>query len=127
VIDASALVAVIFREPGAEAVVARLDNARLIAPALLDVELVSASLKKLRKNDQQKAEIIELFLSRNQIRWERRSVDHEAVFSLAIATGLSAYDASYLWLAETENAELVTLDQKLAAAFARSPSIRPAP
>lgn len=99
----------------------------MIAPALLDVELVSASLKKLRKNDQQKAEIIELFLSRNQIRWERRSVDHEAVFSLAIATGLSAYDASYLWLAETENVELVTLDQKLAAAFARSPSIRPPP
>jgi predicted nucleic acid-binding protein len=35
---------------------------------------------------------------------------------LAEATGLTAYDASYLWLARTLNAELVTLDRKLAAA-----------
>jgi len=118
VVDASAMVAVLFREDGAEAVAARLDDSHLIAPAILDVELVSASLKKLRKNSAHKAEIIELFKARNEIRWQRKPVDHDAVFSLAAATGLTAYDASYLWLATTEDAELVTLDQQLAKAFA---------
>jgi predicted nucleic acid-binding protein len=36
---------------------------------------------------------------------------------MAKATGLSAYDASYLWLAGTLDADLVTLDKKLAAAI----------
>ncbi len=38
------------------------------------------------------------------------------VVSLALATGLTAYDASYLWLARLLGAELVTLDRRLAAA-----------
>jgi predicted nucleic acid-binding protein len=36
---------------------------------------------------------------------------------VARATGLSAYDASYLWLAGTLDADLVTLDKKLSAAL----------
>jgi len=47
-------------------------------------------------------------------------VDYEASFNLAIQADLTAYDASYLWLARHYNAELVTLDKKLQAAFASS-------
>jgi predicted nucleic acid-binding protein len=36
---------------------------------------------------------------------------------LAHATGLSAYDASYLWLAGFVGADLVTADRRLAEAF----------
>ncbi|HZT90151.1 MAG TPA: type II toxin-antitoxin system VapC family toxin [Stellaceae bacterium] len=39
-----------------------------------------------------------------------------ASLDLAEAAGLTAYDASYLWLARALGAELVTLDRKLAAA-----------
>jgi predicted nucleic acid-binding protein len=35
---------------------------------------------------------------------------------LAAATGLTAYDASYLWLARRLGADLVTLDKQLAKA-----------
>jgi predicted nucleic acid-binding protein len=35
---------------------------------------------------------------------------------MAQATGLSTYDASYLWLAGAVGADLVTLDARLAAA-----------
>ena len=35
---------------------------------------------------------------------------------LAKETGLTAYDASYLWLARTLDADLVTLDRRLAGA-----------
>lgn len=38
------------------------------------------------------------------------------ILELAEATGLTAYDASYLWVAHSMGAELVTLDRKLAAA-----------
>jgi predicted nucleic acid-binding protein len=38
------------------------------------------------------------------------------VVDLASATGLTAYDASYLWLARHLGAPLVTLDSRLARA-----------
>lgn len=38
------------------------------------------------------------------------------IAELALQTDLSAYDASYLWLAISRDAELVTLDRKLADA-----------
>ncbi|MBN8908166.1 MAG: type II toxin-antitoxin system VapC family toxin [Rhodospirillales bacterium] len=44
------------------------------------------------------------------------AVDHLAVLDLAVATRLTVYDASYLWLSRTLDGELVTLDRKLAAA-----------
>jgi len=36
------------------------------------------------------------------------------VIELALETGLTAYDAAYLWLAVAHGAELVTLDARLA-------------
>ena len=53
-------------------------------------------------------------------------VDTGAVFALAAATGLSAYDASYLWLARELNADLLTLDNALAAAAGTRSIARPA-
>ena len=51
---------------------------------------------------------------------EELSVDYNAVLDLAATTGLTAYDASYLWLAQQIGAELLTLDKQLAnAATAR--------
>lgn len=41
------------------------------------------------------------------------SVDHDAVVELAATAGLTAYDASYLWLSQQLSAELVTLDRQL--------------
>jgi predicted nucleic acid-binding protein len=38
------------------------------------------------------------------------------VVALAAKTGLTAYDASYLWLSQRLGAPLVTLDRKLARA-----------
>jgi predicted nucleic acid-binding protein len=50
---------------------------------------------------------------------ENADVDHAEVLTLAAGTGLTAYDASYLWLARTLDAELVTLDRQLARVAAR--------
>jgi predicted nucleic acid-binding protein len=49
-------------------------------------------------------------------------VDHDGVLALAAETGLTAYDASYLWLSRKLGAELVTLDTQLRKAVAAAPS-----
>jgi len=44
------------------------------------------------------------------------AVDHDGVVEMAAATGLTAYAASYFWLARRLGGDLVTLDRQLAAA-----------
>jgi predicted nucleic acid-binding protein len=51
---------------------------------------------------------------------EEIAVDYDGVLALAATTGLTAYDASYLWLAERLGATLITLDRQLAKAFEAS-------
>lgn len=43
-------------------------------------------------------------------------IDHAAALALAETSGLTAYDASYLWLSRSLGAEPVTLDRELIAA-----------
>ena len=118
--DASAIAAIIFGEDGAEAVMARLEGAALNVPTLLKFELTSAAVKKARQNPRHAAEIFQRLDSamrldpRRGFRWH--DVDATDVAVIARATGLSAYDASYLWLAGRLEADLVTLDHRLSGA-----------
>ena len=117
VIDASALGAIVFNEPKGESVTQRLGESPLAAPALLRFELASICLKKIRKHPEQEAVLIAALRRGLAVRAEIYDVDHAEVVPLARETGLSAYDASYLWLARHLNAELVTLDQALEDAW----------
>jgi predicted nucleic acid-binding protein len=47
---------------------------------------------------------------------EAAACDYPAVLRLANESGITVYDAAYLWLARELDAELVTLDRKLAEA-----------
>lgn len=118
VVDASALAALLFGEPEADAVADRLADARLVAPALLGFELANVCLIKARRHPEQKDGLKAAFELRTEFGVDELAVDHDGVFDLAVETGLTAYDASYLWLARELGAELVTLDQKLARAGA---------
>jgi len=119
VVDASAVAALLFGEPEAEAVAGRLSGARLMAPGLLAFELANVCLVKCRRHPTQKRALTAAFRLRRRLEVEAVSVDHDAALELATATGLTAYDASYLWLARQLGAELVTLDRRLARAGAR--------
>ena len=119
VVDASALAALLFGEPEAEAVAASLEGARLTAPALLGFELANVCLTKMRRHPAQRDSLRAAFRLADRLAVETVAVDHSAALDLAEATGLTAYDASYLWLARALGGELVTLDRKLAAAMAR--------
>jgi predicted nucleic acid-binding protein len=118
VVDASALAAIIFGENTADEVSDLLETGRLLAPRLIDYEMANICITKLRRDTSQRDKILRSFTGRNRIIIERVKIDFEQMLSLALQTGLSAYDASYLWLARHHDAELVTLDKKLQAAFA---------
>jgi predicted nucleic acid-binding protein len=117
VVDASALAALLFGEPEAEIVAERLEGGRLAAPALLGFELTNVCLVKMRRQPGQREALWAAFRLADRLAVETVAVDHAAALDLAEATGLTAYDASYLWLARALGGELVTLDRELAAAM----------
>jgi predicted nucleic acid-binding protein len=119
VVDASAVAALVFGEPEAEAVAKVLEGARLAAPSLLDFELANVCLVKMRRHPGQREALRAAFRLAPRLAVEIVAVDHAAAVDLAEATGLTAYDASYLWLARALGGELVTLDRKLTAAASR--------
>ena len=118
VVDASALAALVFDEPEAAAVAKQLEGATVFAPTLLKFELANTALKKARRHKSDAARVLAALSaardSWTDISW--REVDVADVALVAHATGLSAYDASYLWLAGSLGADLVTLDRRLAKA-----------
>lgn len=69
-------------------------------------------------NPSQVLKVIITFRFAQRLRVETLAVDQMAILTLAGTTGLTAYDASYLWLSRSLGCELITLDRKLAAASA---------
>jgi predicted nucleic acid-binding protein len=119
VVDASALVAIMFAEPEAETIAPRLEGARLFAPMLLRFEIVNVCLTRLRRYPDRRVGILQAFAIQGGLAIETAEVDHAGILTLAEQFRLTGYDASYLWLAQRLNAELVTLDRQLARAAAR--------
>ena len=117
VLDASAVVELLLGTLGAAAVERRVARARsLHAPSLLDLEVAQA---------------IRRFCATGQLRAERwgqaiaeladlpvRRYPHTPLLGRIwqLRTGITAYDAAYIALAETLGAPLVTRDRRLARA-----------
>ena len=118
VVDASALAALLFGEPEAEAIAARLGKARLVAPTLMPYELANVCVVKCRRHPGERDALLAAFGMRTKLRVEEVAVDHRAALTLALASGLTLYDATYLWLARELAADLVTLDRQLERAAA---------
>jgi predicted nucleic acid-binding protein len=118
VVDASALGALLFGEPDGVAIAGRLGEAGLIAPALLHFEVANLCLKKMRRHPEQRDALVTAFGLLEQMEVGVAEVDHGEVLGLAERIGLTAYDASYLWLARRTGVELVTLDGRVEAAAA---------
>ena len=118
VVDASAFAALVFQEPAADMVRDRLEGATVYVPSLLRFELANTAWKKIRRHPADASKIIAALTmaldDRSGLIWQ--DVDPADTVLLAQATGMTAYDASYLWLAASLGADLVTLDEQLAKA-----------
>jgi predicted nucleic acid-binding protein len=119
VVDASAFAAVIFSEPGYAEVDRQLHGAAMFAPPLLGAELANIAWKKARRRPGDTGQVMAALaaaLTDDRINWF--DVDPVGAALVALETGASTYDASYLWLAGHLGAELITLDRNLIAASA---------
>jgi predicted nucleic acid-binding protein len=119
VVDASALGALVFGEPKAEEIARALGGASMVAPALLWFEMASLCLKKVLAYPARTEQLLKAFALSHQLSIEILEVDQVAVVELARTTGLTTYDASYLWLARHVQGELVTLDRKIRKSAAK--------
>ena len=118
VVDASALGALIFGEPQRYEVAARVAGFSLSAPDILPFELANLCLSKCRRQPASRDDLFAKYEMFREFNIDLLDVNHSDVLLLAEETGLTAYDASYLWLAHHLDAELVTLDGELASAHA---------
>ena len=116
VVDASAIGAAIFDEPDGRTIAAHLEGETLLAPHLLDIELLNTAIVKIRRGSGNALLISTMLALVDRLHIRRMPIRAHEVGALALRTGLSGYDAAYLWLALEQDAELVTLDRQLARA-----------
>lgn len=88
----------------------------LTAPDLIDVETVSVLRKRWLRNTLSEKRLTTALTHLQQLQFERVPTRRLVARALELRANVSAYDACYVALAESLDAELVTGDKKLAAA-----------
>lgn len=119
VVDASAVGALLFGEPVAEQIAAAMEGQELAAPTLLPYEVASICLKKIAARPHEKRLVLDALALFPALDVKLLGVPPTAAAKIALRRRLSAYDASYLWLAAELGASLLTLDNALARAWKR--------
>jgi len=115
VVDASAFLAVLFQEEREEQVRALLTGKEWHAPSILQYEVTNIIATRVRREPQLRDELMEQWDAFSRLPIEYHDINPTAVLHLALDTGLTTYDAAYLWLAESLEYELATLDHQLEA------------
>ena len=121
VIDASVAIAMVRREPMATAVGhamrrPEVSGGRILVPDSFWIEVTNALIRRHRATPE---EALEALREVDEIGVESVRTDRALLLvgiDMQHAHGLSAYDAAYLALAQVEDAQLLTLDARLAAA-----------
>lgn len=118
VLDASVAAKLFFIEAGSEAAHAlALSDVRLIAPDLLWAEMASIAGRRVRGDGLDEGLARRAVSALGEIVAEFRPMEGLAVraFELSARHGITAYDATYLALAEQRGAVMVTADARLVA------------
>jgi predicted nucleic acid-binding protein len=114
VLDSSAVVDALTGVDGADELRTRIRDEELVAPYLIDYEVVSA-LRGLvlggHLSDARAADVLVDFADLKLWRWPADSALRQRAFDLR--DNLSAYDAAYVALAEALECPLVTRDDRL--------------
>ncbi len=122
-VDASAVAAVLFMEPGGESLQERLSGA-LVAPFLLPFEIANVCRQKMQRQPRLAQTWLERYRLLPRLNISFVAVDFETLPEVALRHGLSAYDAAYLQLALAHKAPLVTLDTRLADAWKQASAVK---
>ena len=120
VVDASVFGAIAFNEPQKPDAESLIAGRQVYAPRLLAFEITNVARTKVVSSPFERPVIFNGLSTalRSDINWTE--VDFRKILDLALETDLTAYDASYLYLAQTLGMPLATFDRKLrTAAHAR--------
>ena len=121
IVDASVVLAISLQEPTskrAESILRerRLAGGALLAPAFLWLEVVNVLVRRYRQPSEV---VLESIFDLETLGLESVELDRlQLLLTIDVVArhGLSAYDAAYLALAESADAQLLTADRRLAAA-----------
>jgi predicted nucleic acid-binding protein len=134
VVDASAIGALLFGEADGAWVHHMTSGLTFIVPAMFHFELGNICWTKMRRHPGESTALLDAWLAWNaQPPVVVMAIDLAATMQLARDTGLTFYDASYLWLARDHAADVISLDAKLVRAarslgvYAPSPGDPPTP
>lgn len=116
VVDCSVLAGLVFREPWYDDAQAHLEGRAPHAPHLLIYEIGNVALKKHRRGE---AHALQGLTDALSLDIALHQADMGRVLALAQRYQVSAYDASYLWLAAALKCPLATFDGTLAQAARR--------
>ena len=116
VVDASALAALLFGEPGGADIAHRLDGRALFAPTLLRYELARVCREKQTREPEKERELLAALGLFPRLEVREVEVSPDVLVETAKDTDLTVYDAAYLWLSRELGTDLVTLDARLKAA-----------
>ena len=114
VVDASVFAAAYFRESHELEAQRLITGQDMVAPTLVNYEMASIARRKAAATPQQARIILDDLRDFLQFHIHRLDVDFPQVVDLSLLTGLSTYDASYLYLARQLNLPLITFDRQLA-------------
>ena len=130
VIDASAALGILLRERGSEAVQVRLAGAldgELLVPEHFWLEVTNVLLRRYGHTPD---DVVAALRELDELQFVTVVLDRPAILhglELMARHGLTAYDAAYLALAEVTDAQLLTLDARLAVAAGDRSTTRPRP
>lgn len=121
VVDASVAVAILIEEPAAdraESILRERDagGSKILVPAFFWLEIVNVLIRRYR---QPPGLVLQSIVDLQTLGLQSVELDRPHLLLTIDAMGrgaLSAYDAAYLALAESADAELLTFDRRLAAA-----------
>ena len=114
VVDASVFAASHFREPRQREAERIIAGGGLFAPTLVKYEMANIACKKIELSPQRREFIATALQAFLNLHIDLREVDCQRVVELATLTGLTAYDASYLFVARELGMPLLTFDRQLA-------------
>ena len=114
VVDASVFAAASFHEPRQREAERIIAAGGLFAPTLVKYEMANIARKKIELLPQRREFIATALQSFLRLNIDLQDVDYRRVVELATLTGLTAYDASYLFVARELGMPLLTFDGQLA-------------
>lgn len=121
VVDASAVAAFLFVEPEADEVARQLEGFELTAPSLLPYEIASVARKKIARHPGIAEQVLAALERLDDLGVILVDIPPADALRIAVDTGLSTCDASFLSLSRLTGSPLLTLDKRLQRA-ARSTS-----